>query len=388
VYPLCATFEKHFGGIDKVPYHLLHPAAQYTVYSRKGQFSTLVEIVCDDGHIGYGECYGLPNAIYTAGYIKEIFAPILIDRDPLDIFRHWNDMMHVASGMGNSSGPMLEAVSGIDIALWDLKGKILDVPVYQLLGGKVNDSIYCYGTPVTLFETVEQTRARTKELLDMGFTAIKLKLGRGIETDLLHLDTVRSTAGPDVKILIDFNCAYEGKIQQAIELARQAEKYNIFWFEEPIRQDNYDGFKMIREKINIPIAAGENTVTPTAFKHLIDTGHVDIIMPNVGRCCGITGMYKVSTYAGFKNIQVAPHGVGTEICISAAAHAMTTFNNFLIFEYELLFNPLRNKILKNKLCYADSYINLTGRPGLDVDINWDTVAEYVPDGWPKAYPKQ
>jgi L-alanine-DL-glutamate epimerase-like enolase superfamily enzyme len=385
-YPLRATYAKYFGGVDKIPKQYMYPSSNYTFYTREGQFSTLVEIVCDNGHIGYGECYGLPDAIYSANYVTKIFAPVLVGRNPTNILRHWNDMMLMANAMGNSSGPMMEAISGIDMALWDLKGKILGVPIYDLFGGKLHDSIYAYGTPIMVFKTAEETKTRTQELMDMGFTAVKLKVGRGVETDLYHIEAVRSVS-PDIKLLIDFNCAYEGKIAQAIEIGRQAEKYDIYWYEEPVKPENFDGYKMIRSKVNIPIAAGENTITPGAYKQIIDSRLVDIIMPNIGRACGITGVYRSAMYAAANNVQFAPHGVGTAISVLAAIHVMTAFENSLIFEHNQLLNPLRLSIMTNKLNFSDSYITPSTDPGLGVHINWDTVAEYIAEGWPIYRPE-
>ncbi|WP_066456747.1 mandelate racemase/muconate lactonizing enzyme family protein [Anaerotruncus rubiinfantis] len=384
VYPLNATWVKYYGGEDKVPEFLFRPSSNFAYNPRKGQHTTLVEIISEDGVKGYGECFGIPDAVYSANYVKDIMAPILLGREASNIVQLWNIMMHVAAGIGNSSGPMMEAISGIDTALWDLKGKSLGVPVYDLLGGKLQEKIYCYSTPISHFKTVEETRAKTKELLDMGFTAVKLKVGRGIDTDLRHVAAVRDEAGPDVKLLLDNNCGYEGKVWQAIDFAKQAEAYGIYWFEEPVSPENLDAYKLIKSHINLPMATGENNFTFSSFKRLIDSGTIDIIMPNLGRAGGISGVHQINNYAQARGVQLSPHGVGSGVSILAALHLMTPFQNALLFEYNQLLNPLRHGIMHNKIPYSQSYIQLNSDPGLGVQINWETVDKYLDDQWKAA----
>ena len=177
-YPLNATWVKYFGGEENVPESLMHPSSNFKYSRRLGQHTTLVEVVGEDGMKGYGECFGLPDALYSSLYVSRYFDPVLRGLDTDDPVKIWRIMMHMADGIGNTAGAMMEALSGIDTAVWDLKGKEHHLPVFSLLGGRINDKIGCYGTPVMLFSDVGKTKARAKELLDMGFTSIKLKIGR------------------------------------------------------------------------------------------------------------------------------------------------------------------------------------------------------------------
>ena len=380
-YPLNATWAKYFGGEDKVPKHLYRPSSNFAYNPRKGQHTTLVEIVSESGAKGYGECFGIPNAVYSANYVRDVFAPVLVGRDSSNIAELWNILMHIADGIGNSSGPMMEAISGIDTALWDLKGKLLGVPVYDLLGGKLTDDIYCYSTPISHFKNPEDTKKRVKELLDMNFTAVKLKVGRGVETDITHIAAVREVAGSEIKLLLDVNCGYEGKTWEAIELAKEAEQFGIYWFEEPVSPENLEAYKIIINHVSMPLATGENNFTFPSFKRLIDSGLIDIIMPNLGRAGGISGVNKINTYAQANNVQLSPHGVGSGVSILAALHIMMPFKNSLLFEYNQLLNPLRQGIMKNQIPYKNSYITLTDAPGLGIDVNWETVEKYLDDKW-------
>lgn len=380
-YPLNATWELYFGGKDKVPKHYLTPSSNFLYTPRRGQHSTLVEVELEDGTCGYGECFGLPDARYSAYYVKEYFAPILEGRPLDDVRELWDIMTYCASGIGNTSGPMMEALSGIDIALWDLKGKRAGVPTCELLGKKVQERIYCYATPIMLMPSPEQTVARARELLDMGFTALKLKAGRGVETDLEHIRAVRGAIPADVLLLLDMNCGYENRPREAAELARKAEPYGLFWFEEPLAPDDYEGYRRLRETVSIPMATGENDFTVNAFKRIVDSGCMDYVMPNVSRAGGITGMMQVAAYAAERGVKLSPHGVGAGISILAALHVMSVSANAPIYEYNQFLNPLRHGIMRNRIDYHDSYITLSGEPGLGVDVNWDTVRTYLAPGW-------
>ena len=380
-YPLNATWELYFGGKEKVPAYLYKPSANFMLSPRRGQHITLVEITAENGVSGYGECFGIPDARYTAQYVEEYFKPMLIDKDPMDIERLWDGMMFCAQGIGNTAGPMMEAISGIDIALWDLKGKLLNKPVHELLGAKKRDRIYCYATPIMLFEKPEQTVARALELLDMGFSAIKLKVGRGIKQDLLHLEAVRKAVPSTVRILLDNNCGYDGKVDEAIEFSNAAKDYDVFWFEEPVSPDDLAAYARIRENTSIPMATGENDFTFNGFKRLIDSGSIEYIMPNLGRAGGISGVVKINRYASQHGVKLSPHGVNSGIGILAAISVMSVFENATIFEANQLLNPLRHELMKNQFEYADGYIHVDDEPGLGIDIDWRTVRKYIADGW-------
>lgn len=384
-YPLNATWAKYFGGRENVPPHLYRPSSNFAYNPRNGQHTTLVEVVAEDGTAGYGECFGIPDATLSACYVRDTFAPILVGREARNITQLWQIMMHVAAGLGNSAGPMMEAISGIDTALWDLKGKCLDAPVFDLLGGALRDRIYCYATPISHYATTKETCMRAKELIDNGFTAIKLKTGRGVETDTLHMAAVRDTVGPDVKILLDNNCGYEGKIYEAIAFGKEAEKLGAYWFEEPVNPDNLDGYRMIKNCVHLPLVTGENNFSFGSFKAVIDSGLIDIIMPNMGRAGGITGVNKINHYAQANHVALSPHGVGSGVSILAALHLMMPFDNALLFEYNQLLNPLRLGLMHNQFAYRDSYITLSDAPGLGIEVNWDTVAKYLDESWQVEY---
>ena len=380
-YPLNATWVKYFGGEKNVPESLLHPSSNFKYSRRLGQHTTLVEVVGEDGLKGYGECFGLPDALYTALYVIKYFDPVLCGLDSDDPEKIWKIMMHMADGIGNTAGPMMEAISGIDTAIWDLKGKEYHLPVFSFLGGRINDGIGCYGTPIMLFSDVEKTKARTKELLDMGFTSIKLKIGRDAETDLRNISAVREVAGERVNILLDMNCGYEGRLGEAMKLIRNLSEFDIYWIEEPFSPENIESYARVRNITDLTIAAGENSFTPNQFRRLVDSGVVDIIMPNIGRAGGVTGMYRIAQYAGSRNVLLSPHGVGSGVSIIAALNVMVAVDNPSLYEYNQLLNPLRHEILENKIIFKGDHMELPTREGLGININWKCVDKYIDDSW-------
>lgn len=380
-YPLNATWELIFGGKEHVPPHFFRPSSNFRYTPRRGQHSTLVEILADDGTAGYGECFGIPDARYSAYYIEEYFSPMLLGKDPLDIENLWEMMLYSASGIGNTAGPMMEALSGIDIALWDLKGKKLGKPVHSLLGQKLQQDIYCYATPIMLFEDPAQTVDRAYELLDMGYTALKLKVGRGIRTDMQHIEALRKSIPTSTKLLLDLNCGYDGKIAEAIAFAHAAEPYDIYWFEEPISPDDTEGYQTIRNQISLKMATGENDFSFNSFKRIIDSHTIDYIMPNITRVGGITNLYRIGQYAAEKNVMLSPHGVGAGIGILAALQVMSALPNAPIYEANQFLNPLRHEIMYNRIIHHDSHLTVSDAPGLGIQINWDTVKKFIAEGW-------
>ena len=376
-FPLSVTFAEYFHGVQNVPEEYLKPAAHFQVIPRKGQCSTIVEIKCDNGLIGYGEAWGLPDPICSSRYIDEIFSPALVGENPMEITKLWETLYSAMAGLGYTRGPAMEAISGIDQALWDIKGKFCHVPVYELLGGKFRDQVECYGSPVMMYPSPQQSAERAKELVKKGFGAIKLKAGRGIQTDLEHLAAVREAVGKNVKIMIDMNCGYSGKLREAVEFALEAESYRIVWFEEPVSCENLEDAKWIRHKIHTPIAMGENLFSPYDFKSLILSGAADIIMPNCGRVGGITGLNRIYHMAREFSIQISPHGVGSAVNILSTLQAMASWSTASLFEYNQLVNPLRDSILINGLSFQNGYISVPDFPGIGADVMQECLMKYL-----------
>ncbi|MDR6550838.1 mandelate racemase/muconate lactonizing enzyme family protein [Paenibacillus qinlingensis] len=373
--PLAAKWEQLFGGIENVPASLLRPAAHFQSVPRLGQFSTIVYITASDGTIGIGECWGLPLSSVTATIVNHLFRPLLIGRDPRDIGPIWEMLIKSAESLGHTRGFMMDAISGIDIALWDLEGKRRGQPLHEMAGGKLRDHIACYASPIRFSDNTQDTIDNAREFTDLGFTAVKVKAGRTIENDAAYIGAIREALGPDIRILIDFNCSFT--VQQTIEFAREVEQYNIFWFEEPLPPDHVDELAQIRKAINIPVSTGENDFSVQSFRLLAEKGAVDIINPNITRCGGITGLQRIQSVIEPHGVQTALHGVGAGIMMSASLHMMSTLRNGLVMEYNRFLNPLRETLIEPAIAFKDGLLQVPDGPGLGCSLVEETIQTFA-----------
>lgn len=355
-------------------------------YFSQWQYDTrkicLVKITLEDGTYGWGEGYG-PADVIKAGI--EYFAPFIIGKPALEHETIWQEMYLRSLDFGRS-GIFQAAVSAIDVALWDLKGKILNQPVSVLLGGVKNPEIHPYATGL-YFERVENLE---KKLVDeallyksQGFKAIKMKVGLGIEPDTHYVKAVRKAIGDDIKLMIDANHAYSYK--EALELALKVEKYNISWFEEPVSPEDYDGYKKLRLRTSIPIAGGECEYLKHGFKRLFDNDSVDIAQPDICATGGLTEAKRIASLAQTYSKDVVPHTWGTWIAISAAVHFVANldknpgrmYSDKPVMELDRTENPLRDEVVKHSLKIENGVLTVPSTPGLGVDINEEALAKYA-----------
>ncbi|MEM3022765.1 MAG: mandelate racemase/muconate lactonizing enzyme family protein [Candidatus Bathyarchaeia archaeon] len=336
--------------------------------------ATLVEIQTDAGLVGVGECLTrfAPEAIRAIiGSLKST----LIGSDPTDIEALWIKMYSLMRDRGHSKGFMVEAISGIDVALWDILGKELKVPVYKLLGGRLRDKIESYATAIMLGGE-EEMREQALKFLEEGFKAMKLKIGQGLMEDMKSVRIVKDTVGDDVKLMVDANCAYS--VPTAIKLGRFLEREEIYWFEEPIPPENLEGYVEISRALDIPVAAGESEFTRYGFRDLITKRAVDIIQPDVCRAGGFSEVKRIVAMASAYDLAYAPHtGVSSAVCLAATLHLAASAPEFLIFEYERLPNPLREELLKEPVDkFENGYLEIPKGSGLGVELEERAIRKY------------
>ena len=366
--PLFASFADAFGG--PVPSELSLPAFSMRHNPLLGQGAVIVRIETDAGPLGIGEAMGRPGPRGTAAHINEVLAPMLLGRDPLHhhaLFTAMNEAMRFA--------PM--GISGVDMALWDLRGKIYGDSLANLLGGAMRDTVDCYASPVPYMTTPDASAEKAREFIAAGFRALKLKIGRGITTDIAHAEAVRDAIGADTKLLVDANGAYT--VSQSIALAQDLVKLGVFWLEEPVHPEFPDDLARIRRRVDLPVVSGEWLGSWFQFRDLLKAEAVDIIMPNITRCGGITGLLKIADLAFLDNVAVAPHGVGAGIGIIAAIAACAVMPNFLIYEFNQLFNPLRHTVTREAIDFAAGALRPSDGPGLGITLNEATLARYRVD---------
>ena len=341
----------------------------------------IVKITSDSGHVGWGEGYG-PAPVIRAGI--EHLTPFVLGQDPLETETIWSTMYRRTLDFARS-GVLVSAMSAIDVALWDLKGKILEQPVYLLLGGKKRDYIVPYATGMyfTKGKALGDTLAReARTYVELGYKAMKMKVGLGIEEDIEHVKMVRSAIGPDVQLMIDANHAYN--LREAVQLAKAVEPYRIYWFEEPISPEYYDQYAELRSKTTIPIAGGECEYLRFGFQTLLQSKSVDIVQPDICATGGLTEAKRIATLASVYGVEVVPHTWGTGIAIAAATHFIANLDTipgrmkmpYCFMEYDRTENGLRDELTCSQMQFDNGIITLHDAPGLGFDLSEEALHKY------------
>ena len=371
---LSAPFERAYGGPDKVPSWLLNPASSHRVLPRFGQYSTLVRVRTVDGLEGVGEAYGLPEPRVTATIVEHLLGPMLVGRDATASEALWETMYGAQAGAGRTGGFYLEAISGVDLALWDLRGKALGVPVHQLLGGPVRDRVPVYASPVPFLPTPDESAERALSFLDEGFRVVKLKLGRGEATDLAHARAVATALGDRAALHVDLNCAYD--VKTAVRLGHALEEVGVRWFEEPLPTDDVAGLAEVRAAVRIPVVTGESEFSRYGYRDLLLHRAVDVVMPNLTRAGGLTEARRIAALCSAFHVGVSPHGVGSAIGLAAALQFAAATPNVPTYEYNRLPNPLRDELSVERPALVDGALLVPDGPGLGVTLDEDVVARY------------
>ncbi len=338
---LTARFADLYGSEASIPRHVLRPASHFTGIPRTGQYSTLVTIETDDSCIGYGEAWGLPLPEATALWIERLIAPVLLGRDPADIDGIWLELTGFFSRIGHSTSVAMEAISGIDLALWDLSGKAAGRSVASLLGRK-HDAIDCYVSPIMFQDNEVATREAARAFVDEGFRAIKMKAGRGVDRDLADARAIRDEVGPAIGLLVDVNGGYD--LEAATTLAEGLAALDIVWLEEPLPPALLSDMATLRRRSAVPIALGENEFNLAQFQQFLEGGCADIVMPNVTRAGGITGCRAIAALAAEHGARFSLHGVGAGLMQCASLQLLAALDAPSLFEVNRFPNPLRDAL--------------------------------------------
>lgn len=323
-----------------VPKELLSPAAHFQRIKRTGQTATLVVVTDQDGVKGYGECFGLPSPAPSRAIIEEIIAPALAGAEIASPEEAMEEFYRFFLALGNSRGPAMEALAGLDIALWDLLAKRAEKPLAEMLGDPVQP-VRVYASPVPFLADPHDSASKALAFLDQGYSAVKLKIGRGVETDVQHVRAIREAMPAGAQLMLDANCGYERT--EALALIEGLAPYNIAWLEEPVEPEDFETLRLLCERAPFPIGGGENDFTLSSFERLVDLG-VTYLQPNVTRALGVTGMQRLDALAHRTGVNVALHGVGTSIGVSAALHCCAGLASLTLFERNHLINPMRDDV--------------------------------------------
>ncbi|NLR91847.1 mandelate racemase/muconate lactonizing enzyme family protein [Flammeovirga agarivorans] len=344
----------------------------------------LVKVTLEDGTYGWGEGYGPADMIKTG---IDFFKPFVLGENALENEKIWQ-IMYLRSMDFGRSGIFNAAISAIDIALWDAKGKLLNLPVSVLLGGVKNPVIHPYATGFYFTDspTLEEDLAKEAKIYkELGFKAAKMKVGLGIEKDVHYVELLKKHLGDDVKLMIDSNHAYN--YREALKLCKRIEHLDIGWFEEPVHPEDYKGYSKLRENTTIPIAGGECEYLRHGFKRLFETESVDIAQPDICASGGLTEAKRIAALASSYHKDIVPHSWGTWIAISAAVHFVSNldqnpgrmFRNAPMIELDRTENPLRDDVTKHSIQVNNGEIQVPTTPGLGVDVNQEFLEKYSID---------
>ena len=374
--PLYGSFARLYGGLERVPPEILSPASHFRKIPRSGQHSTIVVAESDDGFRGLGEAFGLPRAMASACLVNDVIAPALVGEELGEPSAMLAALRAYFIAMGHTRGPAMEALSGVDIALWDLKARRQGKPLATLLGATPGP-VDLYVSPVPFLPTPERSAAKALDYVAQGYRAIKLKVGRGIDVDLSHVAAVRAAIGSSRGLMLDVNCAYD--VPTSIAFAKALKPYDLAWLEEPIRPDDPAALAEIRRAAPMPIAAGENEFTVEGYDSFLRAGAVDVLMPNISRAGGVSGILALSEPARRHGVRISPHGVGGGIAVSAALHVCRAVENCRLYEANRLPNALRDALPVPPLETVDGCLVAKDAPGHGCDLDWEQAETYRTD---------
>jgi D-galactarolactone cycloisomerase len=351
--------------------------------------ATLVEVTTDQGLTGWGEalCQGLQPPEIAAAAVTSALRPLILGADPLQPEVLWHRMYHQTRDYG-LKGAVIGAISGVDIALWDICGKVRGEPVARLLGGMFRDRVQAYATGFyRLHGQGEAARlaAEAKQRHAEGFRAMKFKLGFGLEDDLAVMEAIReATAGVDYEAMIDTNHAYG--VAEAIRLGRglEAQGWKLRWYEEPVTQEDLDGYGEVRRALATPIAGGENEFTLFGFRELFARRAVDIAQPDICAAGGFTGCRHIVALAHAHGVQVNPHVWASAVgqaaslqliaAIPPAHHSL--FADQPLLEFDMSSHPFRERLTDHPLRQRDGWVEVLRRPGLGIEVSREVVEQY------------
>jgi L-alanine-DL-glutamate epimerase-like enolase superfamily enzyme len=347
-----------------------------------GQDALLVKITTNAGIVGYGEVDSNPMAAKGAidGPFSHTAATglgrVLIGEDPFLTEYLWHKMYR-ANIYGGRRGVAIHAMSGIDLALWDIKGKALGMPVWKLLGGGFTKSLRPYAS--SLFgATPAETGDRARRFVDQGFTAVKFgwdPMGQNEETDIALVREARKGLGDKPDLMIDAGLVYDAKT--AIQRARAFEQYNPYWFEEPLLPDDYHGYAKLSAASPLRIAAGEEESERKSFLELMDVGQVDVIQVDLTRCGGFTEAIKIAALAADRGIPVVNHGFTTYLNVAAALHFLASIPNTLgLLEFVVEEGTTLRHYISEPIRSVDGRVAVPDAPGLGLVMDEKGIEKY------------
>jgi len=370
--------------ITKVEAILLRPRGTIdTAIADGSQDGLLVRIHTDDGLVGLGEVDSSPaiaKAIIEAPSSHKLcngLAALLIGENPLEIGRLWQKMYKGSLYYGRR-GAAIHAISGVEIALWDIAGKAAGKPIHALLGGARRDKVKAYAS--TLMPNKPKDAAKAVETqMKAGFKAVKLgwgPLGESAELDVALVAAARKAGGDDLDLMIDVGKGWQSA-RDGIDRARRMEEYNPFWIEEPFWPDDYAKYAALAAAVSTPIAGGEEETTLADFERLVEKGHVEILQPDVTRAGGIGECLRVADYARRQGKRCVLHAWSTGIIKAATLQVLAAMEEAEYMEYCVQTTDLNQRLVAERFPLKDGYVAIPQGPGLGIELDEAALKEFA-----------
>ena len=342
----------------------------------------LVEIVAEDGTTGWGECFGPPR---LNAAIIQAFRPLLVGMDALATDVVWQTLYNQFRDQGQR-GLVVTAISGCDIALWDLKGKHFGAPVHQLMGGPFRREVRAYATGTYRRDAGDPLDYITEEVAGYvaeGFHAVKLKIGFDVAADAALTEAVRDTIGPGTGLMVDANHGFD--VLEAIDYGNRVAGLDIGWFEEPVVPEDLASYCDVRHGQPIPVAGGECSFTRWGFREILDQHAMDIIQPDTCAAGGLSECKKIADQATVHGVRYAPHVWGTAIGLAAALQLLAVLPDTPprhkprqpVLEFDRSPHPFRQAVIKGEIEHTGGVVQIPDGPGLGIEIDRDTVAAFT-----------
>jgi L-alanine-DL-glutamate epimerase-like enolase superfamily enzyme len=345
----------------------------------------LARVEADSGEIGWGEGITIwPEAsLAAAGIISDGLAPLLAGRDPLETTARWREMREHVWWYGGA-GIASFAVSAVDMALWDLRGKALGLPLHALLGGKLRDRLRACASSHPNKAGIDAMASEIAGFAARGYTAVKVgfgkkgdaRLGEDAARDVDFVRATRAAIGPDVDLIVDVGYKPRWDVHTAIRRIRTFEEYGIRWIEDPLPKDDWEAYRQLRAVTNTPIATGEREWSPAGYDRLIGSAIGDIILADPGRVDGVTGIWEVVRALGAANRTFNAHSWAGALNTAASIHLTSCASSYIVMELKPRPSPPQHDIVFEPIEQHSGWLAVPDKPGLGVEIREDVVRRY------------
>ena len=362
--------------IKEIRIHLLQKKLTSSMRISRGGFDVrhhlIVEVVTDEGITGLGEGVG------NAHLIRQILVGSMVEQalglDPMNI-EAVRDKLIDGHVYMEQKGSVICAASAIEMACWDIKGKALNVPVFQLLGGLYRDRIEAYASDIYWEEDPKKMGENASRVKSLGYRTIKAHLGcESPREETSRVQAMRDAIGPDIDLMIDLNGGYNRL--EAFQAAKLWEPFKLHWLEEPVNPNQIDCLADLRSRISVPIAAGENEFRVHGFKQLFDNNAVDVAMPDIGRAGGIQETRNICALAESYGVLVSPHNYSSGVLLGATLQLMASVPNAHLLEIDTSDNAVYQELLIEPLQIEKGFVKVPEFPGLGVKLDEKVLKKY------------